>query len=339
VRLTALDESYGHQLVAPRAATAHVHPAWAERCYHLLHVGPELTLNAGRAVYPHDGRRSAFLAASGEGEQLCVRAREPFEQGDDPDLPAVGAVTVEALRPLEEIHIAVEDETLGLAADLTFTARFPAVATEPNRIEQDGRVVTDYMNFFQSGLYSGTVNAGGRLIRVHERAGFRDRGWGLRKHEGSPRRGLVVFCGAEFADLALYLLLYETASGRRVFTNGWLIDETGVTGRVSGAEHELRFRDGLLVGGRFDIEVRAGGPRRLVFEVENRLFLSGVGYSADPQAAAAGTDRFDLRDPSVVGGLYGQIDNGCRFELDGTPGHGYVETGLGVHARYAGARA
>ena len=71
-----------------------------------------------------------------------------------------------------------------------------------------------------------------------ERAGFRDRGWGLRKHEGAPRRGFVVFAGVELPDAALYALLYETASGRRVFTNGWLMDESGVADTVVEAEHD-----------------------------------------------------------------------------------------------------
>ena len=32
--------------------------------------------------------------------------------------------------------------------------------------------------------------------------------------------------------------------------------------------------------------------------------------------------------------LDGQVDHGCSFRLDGVEGHGYVETGVGVHTRY-----
>jgi hypothetical protein len=39
----------------------------------------------------------------------------------------------------------------------------------------------------------------------------------------------------------------------------------------------------------------------------------------------------------VVDALRGQTDHGSVFTLDGEHGHGYVETGLGVHARYAPA--
>ena len=38
--------------------------------------------------------------------------------------------------------------------------------------------------------------------------------------------------------------------------------------------------------------------------------------------------------PEVVAALDGQNDNACRFRVEGVEGHGYVETGLGIHARY-----
>ena len=64
------------------------------------------------------------------------------------------------------------------------------------------------------------------------------------------------------------------------------------------------------------------------------MYLSAVGYTADPAGKAPGRDRHDVTDAAVRARLDGQIDNGSRFTLDGVDGHGYVETGLGVHARY-----
>ena len=229
----------------------------------------------------------------------------------------------------------LDDPSGPLAFDLTYEARFPPVASDRNRIELKGEVVTDYMNFFQSGRYSGVLAVDGREVTVSDRAGFRDWGWGLRKHEGSPRRGLVVFIGAELPEAAVYALLYETASARRVFTNGWLMDQDGVADRVVEAEHDLDFDGALLRGGRVALELASGGRREVVIEVRTRLFLSAVGYSADPAAREPGRDRHDLAEPEVTARLVGQTDNGCRFTVDGVEGHGYVETGLGVHARYA----
>ncbi len=332
--LTAADELYSHQLVAPRAATVHDHPAWAERCYHLLMVDDDMILDVGRAVYPHDGRRTAFAGVVSRGELHARRVAEPLAAGDDPDRPDVGPVRIEVVEPLERVRLVLDDPGGPVSFDLTYEARFAPVATEPNRIELKGEVVTDYMNFFQSGRYSGVVSVEGRDTVVHERAGFRDRGWGLRKHEGAPRRGLVVFCGAELPDAALYALLYETASGRRVFTNGWLMDEGGVADRVVGAEHDLAFDGTLLRAGRVTLDFASGARRTVELEVRTRLYLSVVGYTADPARAAPGRDRHDVTDPAVRERLDGQIDNGCRFTIDGVEGYGYVETGLGVHARY-----
>jgi hypothetical protein len=331
--LTSGDESFSHQLVAPVARTAHESPAWAERCYHLLHLGGAVVLHAGRAIYPHDGRRTGFAGLTTGDVQQALRLAAPFAPGDDREDPTVGGLRIEAVRPLEAVRLILDEPGCPLAFDLTYEARFPPVATEPNRIERDGVVVTDYMNFFQSGLYSGTVALDGTEHEVRERAGFRDRGWGLRKHEGAPRRGLVVACFCELPDAALYAILYESSSGRRAFTNGWWIDAAGVA-PITAVEHELEWDGTLLTGGALELET-AAGRRRLALRVEGRLYLATAGYSADPERARPGGERHDVTRPEVVAALDGQNDNACAFELDdGRRGHGYVETGLGVHARY-----
>jgi len=329
--LTPHDESYTHQLVAPAVITAHQHPAWAERCYHLLHVGGATVLHAGRALYPHAGRRSGFAGVTTGRVQHAIRFQEPFTAGEDPDRPTVGGLRIEAVRPLETVRLILDEPGFPLAFDLTYSARFAPVATEPNRIELEGKVVTEYMNLFQSGRYDGVIVIDGEERRVEARAGFRDRGWGLRKHEGAPRRGLVVAALFELGEHALYAMLYETASGRRVFTNGWLIGETVET--VSAVEHDLEWDGALLRSGRLELTTASGRALTADFEVEGRLFLKPAGYR--PDDPGPGTERHDVTDPRVVATLDGQTDNAIAVTVDGLGrGHGYVETGLGVHARY-----
>lgn len=332
--LTPSDESYTHQLVAPAVVTAHIDPGWAERCYHLLYVGDGTILHAGRALYPHARSRAGFAGATNGEVQHVLRVAEPFAAGEDPNSPTVGALRIEAIRPLEEIRLVLDEAAFPLSFDLTFRARFPPVATAPIRIEQEARVVTEYMNLFQSGLYSGTIVVDGHEHSVSERAGFRDRGWGLRKHEGAPRRGLVTASFCELPDSALYLLFYETASGRRVFTNGWLIDERGAVDTVAAAEHDLRWDGTLLTGGTFVVDLASGERRTVEFEVAGRIYLSAAGYTPDADRRRPGAERLDVSRPEVVAALDGQNDNACRFRVDGVEGHGYVETGLGAHARY-----
>lgn len=332
--LTPADESFRHQAVAPALETAHVDPAWAERCWHLLNVGGGWVLGAGRAVWPHGGRRTAVAGLCTGATQLSLRLREPFAAGDDPDRADVGPIRIEAVRPLEEIRLVLDDPGVGLAFDLTWRARFAPVATDRNRIERDGVVVTDYMNLFQSGLYSGVVRVDGDERRLDGRAGFRDRGWGLRKHEGTARRGMHVFCACELPDEALYVLLYETASGRRVFTNGWLLDASGHADTVVDAEHDLRLDGRRLLEGRLGVELASGARREVRFEAEGRLWMETLGYTAVPGRAEPGAERWDVTDPAVRAELDGMFDNPCAFEADGVAGHGFVEVGLGDHERY-----
>jgi hypothetical protein len=331
VPLTGADESYTHQLVAPMAQTQYDSPAWGDRCYHLLHVDG-LTINAGRQLYINDRRRYAFLGVASSTAQVCVRANAPFEPGDDPDQAGVGPVTIEVLEPLKKIRIAVS--TAEVEAELTFTARFPAVATDPHVVRRDGIVVTDYMNFFQSGHYDGTLVLDGRTYEIADRAGFRDRGWGLRKHEGSPRRGFVASLFCELPDAALYLILYETAAGARVFTNGWWLDASGVSDRVVEAGHDLILDGTLVTGGHYDLLFESGKRRQVEVDVVTRNYLAGIGYSADARFKTTAVERFDLTRPETIALLDGQNDNGSNFVVDGVAGYGYLETGIGVHARY-----
>ena len=331
--IIGLDESFGHQLVAPRSRTLYQHERWAERGYYLLHLG-DVTLNAGRQLYPNAGLWRVFAAAATSEREVCLRSAPPFTLGDDPNAPLVGPVRVEVVRPLEAMRLILDEPGFPLAYDLTFEARFPPKAHEPTLVERDGEVQTHSMSFFQSGYYSGTVALDGHEYAVDRRAGFRDRSWGMRKHDGAPGRGLVVFATAEFADRALYVLFYETASGRRPYTGGWLMTADGVVDTVAGAEHDLRFGEHWLEGGALDLEMASGNAHRLEFTTETRLFLSGVGYSPDPASKDPGQDDFDLTDPAVTARLEGQTDHGSRFLLDGEAGHGYVEIGRGTHVRY-----
>ena len=260
---------------------------------------------------PHRRRRTDTATV-----QLARRAQEPFAHGEDPDAPQVGPIRIEAIRPLREVRLVLDDPDLDFAFDLTYESRFPPVATDRNTIEREGQIVTDYMNFFQPGLYSGWVRADGEERRVERRAGFRDRGWGLRKHEGAARRGMHIFTSCELAEESLYMLIYETAQG-------------GACSRTAGDPRRRRRRHRRADGTRAALrrapadlrphagDTRAGATRTIEVDVEGRMWMEAVGYTAVPGRGDPGADRLDLTDPDTYAGYQGLFDYGCRITVDG----------------------
>jgi len=291
-------------------------------------------LGAGRATWPHRGDRTAVAGLNTGTVQLTRRPREPFAAGDNPDTPHVGPIRIEATKPLQEVRLVLDDPELDFAFDLTYEARCAPVPTDRNVIERDGRVVNDYMNFFQSGLYTGWVRADGEVRSVERRAGFRDRGWGLRDHEGADSQGLLIFCGCELEHESLYVLLYEDASARRLFTNGWMIGTNGEVDLATEVSHDVRFDGISLLDGEMSARMASGRTHQLGLRVEGCAWMEALGYTDVPERLAPGADRLQLEDPEVAAAYQGLFDHACRFEVDGAEGHGFVETRLGVHARY-----
>ncbi len=116
--MSAADESYTHQLVAPRLLTARLDPTWAERTYLSARLAPGLMFDAGRAVYPYKGVSKAFVSVSVPGAQHAVRAIKDFAPGDDPDDPRVAEVRIEVVEPLRELRVTTTRPVLRSQLDL-----------------------------------------------------------------------------------------------------------------------------------------------------------------------------------------------------------------------------
>lgn len=328
-----LDESFTHQIVAPKRVTAITSPRWAERAYFVVSLPEGGLFNAGRQLYAQDGRRFGFIACR-QGDTLDAWCgSRPYTPGDDPDDPTVGPLRFDVLEPMRRLRVAFADPG-PISVDVTFDARLRPVQTDVNRIEREGRVVTEYMNIFQSGLFNGRIEFDGKVTVLKDRPGFRDRGWGLRAHEGAPRRGFGFTLACELPDRSLYLFLYETASGRRSLTNGWLIGEGDLVDAVVDVEHDLRFNAQHLAGGICRVRLASGRELSVGFDADSHLYLSAVGYRREGHTGLNGRYQYDLRRPDVVASLAGQTDAAVRVDVAGVSGVGFCEVGLGIHARY-----
>ena len=109
-------------------------------------------LDTGRAFSPHAHRRKAFAGISTGTEEHLLRVAEPGAgRRSRPPGHRPGAHRGDPAA--EEVRLVLDEPGFPVSFDLRYHARFGPVATEPNRIELRGEVVTDYMNFFQSGVY------------------------------------------------------------------------------------------------------------------------------------------------------------------------------------------
>src|SRR3954452_20878172 len=100
--LTWHDESFTHQLVAPKLALPSRSEGWAERSYYLLTTEQGTILNAGRQWHANLGRLFALVVTPHGGRLRAVVGAPPPEPGPDPDEPQVGAVRIEVVRPMDE---------------------------------------------------------------------------------------------------------------------------------------------------------------------------------------------------------------------------------------------
>ena len=103
---------------------------------------------------------------------------------------------------------------------------------------------------------------------------------------------------------SLYALLYEATSGRRVFTNGWLMDEGGVDRprRRRGARPRLRRRP-CCAAAAATLDFASGARREVSPSnvTPNRLFLSARSATRPtPPGKRPGRGHHDLSDPEAV---------------------------------------
>src|SRR5690606_11870636 len=104
---------------------------------------------------------------------------------------AVGPIRVEVVDPLRQLRVIVDAADLGVAADVTFTARTPAYAEPRFLLHRGADVVFDYTRLTQLGAWRGRIDVGGATIAldpaVHR--GVRDRSWGIRPVGEQPEPG------------------------------------------------------------------------------------------------------------------------------------------------------
>ncbi|HEX4017822.1 MAG TPA: hypothetical protein VHX15_13900 [Frankiaceae bacterium] len=325
------------------------HPATSDRNFYdryyfnCFDTRGEYIAIMGLGQYPNLGVTDAFVTVRLGEEQHVVRASRPL--GDRADI-SVGPFRIEVIEPLKKLRFLAEPTEHTVAMDLTWEGVGPAVA-EPNQFIRHGsRVMFDTQRLAQMGSWSGTLNVGGRDLKVDPATtwGSRDRSWGVRpvgeKEPDGIRQGANVMGGGmwsyfpmRFEDHSIYYICSERADGVRTLEQAERVWLDGRIEQLGRTEHNHHFEAGirLLTGSTISFP-DAGFEIRATPLLANFLAVgTGYGLEADwrhgmYQGPHPVTQGIVYKVPEIRQlGAYAVVDHAARFEYDGHQGFGLYE--------------
>jgi hypothetical protein len=201
----------------------------------------------------------------------------------------------------------------------------------------------DNTNMFQAGRWDGEIRVDGKTMSVDSIPGHRDRTWGVRASgEGRFNRGLLVWCSAEFPDVAVQALIHERYNGEPSHRMGAVsYEEAGEVVPIVDWEHDLVFdyETRLLQKASFKFTDAHGDEWEIDAQPKLRLFLHGGGYTSGADRRGflpvdLWTERWDLTDDALRPTIDGLNDQISTMQCGTRVGHGIVETLIGEHDRY-----
>jgi hypothetical protein len=300
VQLTSPDEYFHHQVALPHAMVGSSDPSWRERYWISIQDTQrrDTVLTCGIGQYPNQDVQEAFVVLAHRDRQHNLRLARAL--APDSDIMRVGPFTVEIVRPLQDLHLVLDENPSGLTFDLHWTATMEPVLEGRHFQVSRSRVTYDAIRYVQVGRASGTLRtpAGEVTVRPETWWGERDHSWGTRplpRTEGAPPAErpewrMLMFCPIQLPGLGLHFYLYEAEPGRPVHLSAGLArplfgpprpDLTGET--ITGVEHDLRWVPGApaatLAGGTVVVTLSDG--RKLPLEITalpGRAHLRGGGY-------------------------------------------------------------
>jgi hypothetical protein len=293
--LSPSDEFFTHQAPLPHALVTSSDPGWRERYW--LNVaatdGQDVMLVCGLGQYPNTDTQEAFACVAEDGQQHNLRLARSLLP--DRDRMQVGPLRIEVGEPLQRLRLVLDDNSSGLAFDLTWQATMPAGLETQHREISRGRLVHDMTRYQQVGRASGRLVTprGEHEVTSDGWWACRDHSWGIRplpRVPGAPPASppdwrFLLFAPLQFKTFAVYLYLYELAPGLPLHLSGTICPAGGDAGevRIIAVEHQLQWDETqpvpTLAGGRLrlttqhgdvvDVQVAARPPRG---------YLRGGGY-------------------------------------------------------------
>jgi hypothetical protein len=312
---------------------------------------------AAFGVYPNRGLRDASFSVVRGGRQHALHASREAPPGAP---LRVGPITIEIEEPMRALRLRVAPNEWGLAADLRFTARTPAVE-EPRFVRREqGRLVMDSTRFTQFGAWEGTLEAAGERIALAPAAvlGTRDRSWGIRpvgERPPGPVAGAPQFfwlwAPLHFEDCCTHFDVNEDATGRRWHQFGAVVPLLAAGGDPTDARdlvlardvaHRIDWARGTRRAARARIELLEADATRHAITLDPILHFQmlGIGY-LHPEwghgmwkgAEAVAGESWLLADCAPLDPRHVHVQTLCRARFGEREGIGILEQlVIGPHA-------
>jgi hypothetical protein len=296
---------------------------------------------AALGSYPNRQIMDAAFNVVHRGRQYIVRASRVA--GPERMDTRVGPIHVEVLAPLERLRLLIDPNPWGIAGDLVFTRRAPALE-EPRFLRRIGtRLFMDSTRLTQHGEWSGTLSIEGERIDVGAQRfwGTRDRSWGVRpvgeREAGAPGFPLQFFwlwSPLNFDDWCTHFDVNEDAEGQAWHSAGMVVSMNGDVQTMQSVGYQLTMRPGTRHAQRAQIVLRphSGDELMIALEPLYNFYMIGLGYG-HPQwghGMYVGEDQADGEswalaeiDPSIP--LHLHVQAVCAATIGGRRGVGVLE--------------
>jgi hypothetical protein len=247
---------------------------------------------AALGSYPNRQVMDAAFNVVHRGRQYVLRASRLADL--DRMETHAGPIHVEVVEPLRRLRLRVEPNEWGIAGDLLFTRRAPALE-EPHFLRRiGGRIFMDYTRLTQHGEWSGTLSVDGASIDVGAQRfrGTRDRSWGVRpvgeRETGAPAFPLQFFwlwAPLNFDDVCTHFDVNEDSDGAAWHAAGMIVpvgdsDAAETVQAMRAVSYQLTMRRGTRHAAAAEVILQPhdGADCRIRLTPLYNFYMIGLGY-------------------------------------------------------------
>ncbi len=275
--LTALDETLHHQC---SETFEHVFPS-DHRFYDRQLMGAfspdgKAGFLSGITVFKNMNVVEGYVLAQVHSkQQFNVRFSKQLRPMPTLMEASVGPMSLNVVRPLEELRLVLERGQYPIAMDVTFHGTVPAHLENHHYGRMDGRIHTDYRRDHQIGKVTGWIEVDGERFDAAPWFAWRDHSWGVRPVVGgfepytgtktaggvasSARTGgkglFLIYLGFANDKQAGGVQIIEDGEGKRLYTDGEVRNIGGDAIHIVDARHKVVFKPGTRVFETTEVEL------------------------------------------------------------------------------------